>query len=97
MMAADFDIQEVIRIEMNKAIEKTIRRNPTARILNLDELRTSDIAQYLQKNRSLDQLEYFVQFPYSDELNKYYEFGRWFRGVLEEIYTIAVNRQSSGT
>ena len=87
-MVANFDISEVLRIEMNKAIEKTIRRDPTVRVLNIDEMSVHDLAQYFQKNRSIEQLEYII------EQGGDYELGRWFRVVLGEIYTIATNKQS---
>lgn len=88
MMASDFDISEVLRIEMNKAIENTIRKNPTIRILNLDELRTDDIADYFKKSGSIHQLEWLLEEGSERQL------ARWFKVVLTELHTIASNKQS---
>lgn len=93
MMASSFDISEVLRIEMNKAIEATIRKNPTVRILNLDELSTNEIAEYFTKNRTLEQLQYLFEGVTASEYTRNYEFARWFRIVLGELHTIASNNQ----
>jgi hypothetical protein len=93
MMASDFDISEVLRIEMNKAIEKTIRRNPTVKILNLEEMRADEIATYFTKNRVVEQLDYILQKPTSEQ-SRYFELARWFKVVLGELHTIATNKQS---
>lgn len=94
MTTHKFDISEIMRIEMNKAIEKTIRRNPTVRILNIDEMSTDDIATYFQKNRTMEQLQYLFEGINASEYTRNYEFARWFRIVLGELHTIASNNQS---
>jgi len=87
MMATDFDISEVLRIEMNKAIEKTIKKNPTARILNLDELRNDELTEYFKRSGSITQLEWIIQEGSEQQLT------RWFRVVLGELHTLASNKQ----
>ena len=86
-MATDFDISEVLRIEMNKAIEKTIKKNPTARILNLDELRNDELTEYFKRSGSITQLEWIIQEGSEQQLT------RWFRVVLGELHTLASNKQ----
>jgi len=87
MMATDFDISEVLRIEMNKAIEKTVRKNPTTRILNLDEMRNDELTEYFKRSGSITQLEWIIQEGSEQQLT------RWFRVVLGELHTLAVNKQ----
>ena len=87
MMATDFDISEVLRIEMNKAIEKTIKKNPTARILNLDEMRNDELTEYFKRSGSITQLEWIIQEGSEQQLT------RWFRVVLGELHTLASNKQ----
>ena len=88
MMASDFDISEVLRIEMNDAIVRTIKRNPTAKILNLDEMRTDDISEYFKKSGSIHQLEWLL-----DEGSEW-QLARWFKVVLNELHTLTSNKQS---
>jgi hypothetical protein len=88
MMASDFDIDELLRIEMNKAIEKTLKKNPTIRILNLDEMSTDDITDYFKKSGSIHQLEWILEEGSERQL------ARWFKVVLGELHTIASNKQS---
>jgi hypothetical protein len=87
MTMTDFDISEVLRIEMNKAIEKTIRKNPTTRILNIDETSTDDIAEYFKKSGAVNQLAFLV------ETGGEFNLARWFRIVLGELHTLATNKQ----
>jgi len=87
MMATDFDISEVLRIEMNKAIEKTIKKNPTARILNLDEMRNDELTEHFKRSGSITQLEWIIQEGSEQQLT------RWFRVVLGELHTLASNKQ----
>lgn len=86
-MATDFDISEVLRIEMNKAIEKTIKKNPTTRILNLDEMRNDELTEYFKRSGSITQLEWIIQEGSEQQLT------RWFRVVLGELHTLATNKQ----
>ena len=87
MMTADFDISEVLRIELNNAIVKTLKKNPTTKVLNLDELRTDEIAEYFNKNGSINQLEWVL------EKGSSFDLARWFKIVLGELHTIAANKQ----
>lgn len=87
MMTNDFDISEVLRIEMNKAIAKTIKKNPSIRILNLDETETDDIADYFRKSGSIHQLEWIL------EEGSEFQLARWFKVVLNELHTLASNKQ----
>ena len=85
-MDETFDISEILRIELNKAIERQIHKNPTTRVMNLDEVSTHDIEKYFTTLPT----HIWQWLEVSDNQNR----ARWFRNLLDELYIFKINQGS---
>ena len=76
------DISNELTIELNKAILKTLSTNPTARILNLDELRIDELKKFLQEKHSILWANWSV--ISEDSLEQAAE---WFKVQIDNLYS----------
>lgn len=89
MMAdAHIDISEILRIELNNAIIKQIKTNPSARVLNIDEVSIEDLEKYLSTTNVILWANWIISD--SDGANKA---AQWIKNVLDELYVYLSNRQ----
>jgi len=92
------DISEILRLELNDAIVKQIKLNPSTRVLNIDQVSINDIQNYLARTNAILWGNWIIKGEITDDDDestgdKTRKAALWLRNVLDELYVYISNKQ----